>query len=160
MWRHLHLWSCTSGFFLTAWRAKLTLQSDVHDQESMGGGRYIMPLTDLKFGSRFRFEFYWTSWQFCSPHSTFSTFQQPPQLLRLHELVPLFKYKLRSRWKWFTRHCQLRIIFGNEDNTFIPHAFHEAASPTHTQHQQLPATNYLCSCFRKALVQFLLFINC
>ena len=106
------------------------------------------------------FEFNWTSWQSCSPHSAFSTFQQPPQLLRLHKLVPLIKYKLRSRWKWFTRHHQSKVIIGNKDNTFIPHGFHEAASPTHIRHQQLPATNYLCSCFRKALNQFLIFINC
>ena len=75
-----------------------------------------MPFTDLKFGSWI--DFYRTSWQFCSPHSAFSTFQQSPQLLRLHKLVPLLKYKLRSRWKWFTRHRQLSVNIGNEDNTF------------------------------------------
>ena len=37
----------TSGGFFTAWSAKLTLQSEVQDQESRGGGRNIIPLTDL-----------------------------------------------------------------------------------------------------------------
>merc|ERR550517_1480548 len=35
------------GGFLTACSAKLTLQSEVHDQASNGGGRYIMPFIDL-----------------------------------------------------------------------------------------------------------------
>ena len=42
-----HITFYTSEGFFTAWSAKLTLQSEVQDQESRGGGRYIMPFTDL-----------------------------------------------------------------------------------------------------------------
>ena len=56
----LHIIFYTSGGFLTAWSAKLTLQSEVQDQESRGGGRNIIPFTDLgkrkKFVALVKFE--------------------------------------------------------------------------------------------------------